>query len=369
MGVDGLAEYIRANFPSAYKKVHISTFTNEKIMWDISSYMYAHIYTFGKDKWLIPFVRLFFLFKEYNIHFFPIFDGTPPPEKEETRVSRTEQRTKIEERIMNLSISLKKYQETGEVEDILLEEWNKVKPQRLMHQSKGGKDEKIDQSLIEKQISTLERQTQAPEKEDIDQLKELLTQFGIPYLDAPEEAETLCCYFVNQGKAITVLSKDSDCISYGVKLHMSEFDYKTGMCTVLNRDELLKGLEFDNSKELLEFCILIGCDYNRGTRIKGLGPKISHKLIKEFGDIDKAKTKDKRLNVDDYATKLRLKRCREIFTTVYPQYTFICSWDPNINLEKLITYLKDHGLYSDEKKIRDLWKKPEIIFEDDLEIS
>lgn len=53
-------------------------------------------------------------------------------------------------------------------------------------------------------------------------LKELLLNFGIPYIDAPGEAEAECCHLQSLGLVDAVWSQDSDCLMFGCSLWLRD---------------------------------------------------------------------------------------------------------------------------------------------------
>jgi Holliday junction resolvase YEN1 len=53
-------------------------------------------------------------------------------------------------------------------------------------------------------------------------LKELLNHWGMPYIDAPGEAEAECCHLQKLGRVDAVWSQDSDCLMFGCELWLRD---------------------------------------------------------------------------------------------------------------------------------------------------
>jgi flap endonuclease-1 len=70
--------------------------------------------------------------------------------------------------------------------------------------------EKMEQSISEdEKIKYFKRSSQIT-KEQWDQCRDLLDIMGIPYVNAPEEADSQCAYLVKQGLVDSVLTEDMD---------------------------------------------------------------------------------------------------------------------------------------------------------------
>jgi len=130
----------------------------------------------------------------------------------------------------------------------------------------------------------------------IDDTKRLLSYMGIPYVDAPYDAEAQAAYIVSRGDAWSVGTMDYDTLLYGAP-RMTRYITLTGFEWLPSKgiarrlipelillDETLNFLKI-NRKQLIDIAILIGTDYNEG--IKGIGPKKALKLIKIYGSLER----------------------------------------------------------------------------------
>jgi len=131
----------------------------------------------------------------------------------------------------------------------------------------------------------------------VTEAKQLLDLMGVPYLDAPSEAEAQAAWMVKEGIAYTVASQDYDSLLFGAPRLVLNFAVaskkyypKRGLVEELepelvHLDEILKTHKL-TLEQLIDIALLIGTDYNEG--IRGIGPAKALKIIKTYGDIKKA---------------------------------------------------------------------------------
>jgi flap endonuclease-1 len=125
--------------------------------------------------------------------------------------------------------------------------------------------------------------------------KNLLTLLGIPYVQAPSEAEAQAAYMAMKGDVWASSSKDYDSLLFGtprlvryLTIHGKEYLPSKGVSRPL-KPELIILQEFLTKQgisrnQLIDMAILVGTDFNKG--VKGIGPKTALKLIKEHRSID-----------------------------------------------------------------------------------
>jgi len=384
MGVTGLNKFLKDKYPGVYSYEHISKFAFKKVALDISSYIYMYMSTFGKDRYLQGLLNLIYLFRKYAVNCVPIFDGKAPIEKSEERKERREQRDKQDSNIQELKNSLQNYKNTNIIDNTLqttintLRDSGNIRTTRLLSSSSSTsssssgttnsitKLSSVDISIIEDYICKKEKAVIEITTQDINDIKKLFEIFNIPYLQAPDEAETLGCYLVRSNKADAIISLDSDCLAYKAHTIINDLDVKTGEISVINFSNFCQELSFEDADQVTLLCIILGNDYNRHTKkVKNVGPVSGHKLVcqyKTYGEICKNETKFQ--SEDD---GLFYDKCMEIFNKEYPDININMFWNLKINYNNIQSFFKSKNLYYNEYKLKDLWKPPAIVFDTENE--
>lgn len=123
-------------------------------------------------------------------------------------------------------------------------------------------------------------------KDHCREAKELLTLMGVPYVDAPCEAEAQCAALVKAGKVFGTATEDMDALTFGSNVllrHLTFSEARKMPVQEFHYEKVLAGLEL--SKEaFVDLCILLGCDYCDS--IKGVGPKRAMELIKQYKNLE-----------------------------------------------------------------------------------
>ncbi|XP_011311490.1 flap endonuclease 1 isoform X2 [Fopius arisanus] len=175
-----------------------------------------------------------------------VFDGKPPNLKGGELAKRAEKRDEAQK-------ALAAAEEAGNVEDI----------------------DKFNRRLV-KVTST-----------HVEEAKQLLKLMGIPYVEAPCEAEAQCAALVKSGKIFAAATEDMDALTFGSDILLRRLTFSEARkmpVQEIHLDKVLEGMELTR-EEFIDFCIMLGCDYT-GT-IKGIGPKRAIELIKTHKSIDK----------------------------------------------------------------------------------
>lgn len=148
------------------------------------------------------------------------------------------------------------------------------------------KAEELKETGTVEEIQKFERRTVRVTREQNEEAKKLLKFMGIPFVDAPCEAEAQCAELSRCGTVYGAASEDMDTLCYrpahllrnvtaaeARKLPIEEYDI----------EEVLKTLEMDMD-QFIDLCILLGCDYCE--TIRGVGPVTAFDLIKAHKSIE-----------------------------------------------------------------------------------
>jgi len=129
----------------------------------------------------------------------------------------------------------------------------------------------------------------------IEDSKKLLQFLGIPFIQAPSEAEAQAAYMALKGEVWAASSKDYDSLLFGaprllryLTISGQEFLPSKGVSRplkpeLIELDKFLSNYEITRA-QLIDIAILIGTDFNEG--VKGIGPKTALNLIKNHGKIE-----------------------------------------------------------------------------------
>ncbi len=134
------------------------------------------------------------------------------------------------------------------------------------------------------------------------QMKAALDVLGVPWVQAPEEAEAQAAYMTKRG-CWAALTNDFDALLFGASRMIIRLS-KTGAETCA-LPEVLEKLDMDLG-QLIDLALLSGTDYNPGG-VKGLGPKRSLRLLRTFRTIS-AVLAQMGLDGEMERTFLRIKR-------------------------------------------------------------
>ena len=153
--------------------------------------------------------------------------------------------------------------------------------------------EKLESLTNEKDKIKYFKRTVSISWKQLEECKELLKLMGIPFVEAPEEADSQCAWLVKNGFASGVLTEDMDILTFGSKRiyrDLGSFNKKT---LEINLDDILEKIELDYT-QFIELCILFGCDYC--DRIKDISPEDLYNTYIKFKNINETFNHLKQLN-------------------------------------------------------------------------
>jgi len=123
-------------------------------------------------------------------------------------------------------------------------------------------------------------------KEHVEEAKKLLKCMGIPFVEAPCEAEAQCAELVKAGKVFAAGTEDMDTLTFGTNILLRHLTFSEARKMPIKEfylDKVLEGFEMDQD-QFIDLCILLGCDYV--DKIKGIGPKKAIELMKKHKNIE-----------------------------------------------------------------------------------
>ena len=100
-------------------------------------------------------------------------------------------------------------------------------------------------------------------KKQLEDCRELLNIMGIPYIDAPQEADSQCAYLARVGIVDGVLTEDMDILTFGSPIiYKNLYSSKKKPKIIYLKEVLSKtNLNFD---DFIKWCCLLGSDYAKG---------------------------------------------------------------------------------------------------------
>lgn len=302
MTIKGLSSYIKTKYPINLIKISVGDFRGRKIVIDSYGWIYANyiqarrgvIYQtdlLSQDPcqveinyvWIEKLIKFLNNLVSKGIQPIFIMDGDAPIEKASTKAKRKTERAKLSEKINLIRIEIEERRRLDIFDNC--------------------------EDLLVKLRAYLASEANIP-SENFDFFIEFVSNIGIPCIQAKGDAERLCSILCREGKAAGVYSKDIDTLAFGSPLMIKGFSkdkLKGGnYFDCIRLDDILNTFDFNYGK-FLDYCILIGCDYNKN--IYRLGASGGYNNIKKFGRVENIPMKF------DYSC-INLEKCRELFEIV-----------------------------------------------------
>lgn len=182
--------------------------------------------------------------------------------------------------------------------------------------------------------------------------KQILSYFGIPYIDAASEGEATAAHLTNTGQAYASASQDFDSILCGAKRLIRNFT-NSGRRKIPNRNtyveiepeiietqKTLEALEITR-EQIVDIGILIGTDFNPNG-FDRVGPKTALKMIKQYSRLEDIPQIQEQLQTIDY------EQIRKIFldpvVTDVDEIVF-----GNVDYEGMTNYLVKERSFSEDR--------------------
>ena len=219
MGIPYLNKYLKTKCSKkSIYSISLSKLFGKKIAIDVSIYMYKY----ERENMLIhKFYQMISTFRYYKITPIFVFDGIPPIEKKDLLDKRR----------------LVKYN-------------NQIKYDKMQ----------IDNDINSYEMKQLKKKLIYITKDKINNVKELLTAYGMSWIDAPNEADELCALLVYQNKVWGCLSEDSDMFAYGCTNILRNLNLQNHTVTLYNLPNMLDEMKM-TMQNFKNKCISMGTDY------------------------------------------------------------------------------------------------------------
>ncbi|KAI9552825.1 hypothetical protein GHT06_020707 [Daphnia sinensis] len=258
MGIKGLTQLIGDSAPAAIKENEIKNYFGRKVAIDASMSIYQFLIAVRSEGAMLTsadgettshLMGLFYRtirMVDNGIKPVYVFDGKPPEMKGGELNKRAEKR---EEATKQLAIAT----DAGDTAEI----------------------DKMNKRLVK------------VNKVHTDECKQLLTLMGVPYIEAPCEAEAQCAAMVKAGKVYATATEDMDSLTFGSNIllrYMTYSEAKKMPIKEFHLDKVLQAMSY-TMDEFIDLCIMLGCDYC--DTIKGIGAKRAKDLIDKHRCIEK----------------------------------------------------------------------------------
>ena len=246
MGIKLLNKLMKQYATNAVKIIHLEKLSGKSIAIDISIYLYKYK---SQNMLLTNIFNLCNVLKYYNINAIFVFDGRPTQLKMETISQRSQQKY----------LAKQKYYD---IIDNYSKDYIKTNKNQLLE---------------------LKKSFTRVKKEDIDNIKSLLTAYGMKYCEADHEADCLCGTLVNTICKDGCLSDDMDMFVYNSRYVYRNLDIVNKTCLEYDLHRILSSLQitFDDFKWM---CILSQNDYNSSSSSSSSAKNVFeyYKLYKEY---------------------------------------------------------------------------------------
>jgi flap endonuclease-1 len=172
-------------------------------------------------------------------------------------------------------------------------------------------------TTLEEKIKYFKRSVTITKKQ-LDDCRLLLTFMGVPFIDAPEEADSQCAWLAKNGLVDAVLTEDMDILTFGSPCIIRNLTSFKNSPLQINLNMIKE--KFDWSHEnFVHFCILLGCDYCDG--LNDINYMTIFNTFQKTKDIDKTlESFNRKVNykialsyfnkplIDDSVKELKLKK-------------------------------------------------------------
>lgn len=279
-----------------------------RIIFGIDLSIFLHKYLYNNNDHLEGLSRLILRLLKNHITPLFIFDGKPPKEKDNTIKSRKDKRD-----FMSIKRSINEYAISIDRDNFQDFKNNMLDFIENQNSSYIIDDEEI-KNIFDKPINELKIETDKLSKKiiyvtsyHIESSKELFDLFGIKYIHAPCEAESLLAMLCKNNYIHGCISEDTDVLVNGGYLFLRNFNADKNTIDEYCLHGILNNLKI-TQEQFIDLCILCGCDYT--DKIYGMGPITAYKLILNYGTLEEILRNNKKYIIPE---NFKYDIARELF--------------------------------------------------------
>ena len=223
----------------------------------------------------------------------------------------------------------------------------KVKKEALIKYERALQEGRIEEARTYAQMTSRLKDYMAEDS------KRLLTQMGVPWVQAPSEGEAQAAHLAEKGDTNYCASQDYDSLLFGAPMLMRNVTisgrrklprkpvYVEVVPEIIELDQVLKELNITR-EQLIDVGILVGTDFNP-EGVKGIGPKTALKLIKQHGSLEKLLP-----TLKEAEFPAEPQRIREIFLNPKVTDNYKLAWkEPDV--EGVVDFLCRERDFSEER--------------------
>lgn len=122
-------------------------------------------------------------------------------------------------------------------------------------------EEKMALAVTEEEKIKYFKRSVSISKKELDECRELLDFMGVPYVNAPEEADSQCAWLAEQNLVDAVLTEDMDILTFGSPKIIRNLTSQNKKPVVICLDKIKKKFGWSHNN-FIEICVLLGCDYS-----------------------------------------------------------------------------------------------------------
>lgn len=289
MGIKNLKNILVSKCSSAIVQRKLNSYNGLIIGIDLSIFLYKYLYR--NNDHVEGLTRLILRLLKNNIYPVFVFDGKPPKEKDETLQDRKQKREFLfmKKEILELIKEHKKNLEK------LSEEESRPKILEYINNYISSNNEKFklqDDKLelymsndfnYDEEIDKISKKIITVKTHHIDSAKQLFDYFGVSYIHAPCEAESLLAVLSKKKIIDCCITEDMDILANGCGIFLKNFSADKNYVDEYCLEGILENLDISYS-QFVDLCILCGCDYTN--KIYGIGYVNAYKLIKKYDNIE-----------------------------------------------------------------------------------